>query len=195
MKFSKTIALNVIRVIHQVSNKDLMHSEQKILGFRGTNSLLDLKQDLSFAQDTFGKGKVHSGILEMYNEIDFTYSFSHPILGGHSMGGVLAALHAFSMAKRGESVEGVYLFGMPKFCDSNFQKEYNSLVGDKTFVVNNRHDVITKLPPLFSYTSVGTPYSLDFDFGSFQENHCLKNYEYVLGESLEGTKRNGIGES
>ncbi len=68
------------------------------------------------------------------------------ILAGHSRGGALAMRAAIELAKRGD-VRSVYTFGSPRWCDKIAAREYDMVLGQRTFKVVNNNDLVPSLPP------------------------------------------------
>ncbi len=67
---------------------------------------------------------------------------------GHSRGGVLAPLIATILVWHGVDPKrmSIYLFAAPRLGNKKFKKEYNKILGDRTFVLNGTHDWVTYVP-------------------------------------------------
>ena len=184
MRFCVFTALKSIEVIHQTTQSNPVAFQNEIMGFRGTCSVSDIITDMKFVQRDFGGGKVHAGFKDMYRAVDLDVG-TPVVVAGHSMGASLAALHAFSLEASGIKLSAVYLFAMPKFCNKSFQEEYNSLLGQKTFNIRNKNDVVTRIPPFKSYHHVGRTWDCTFDVDSILENHSLDQYKKELHRRYE----------
>lgn len=180
MKFDYKLAIKAITVICSTTPETPVAYSDSIIGFRGTASISDVITDIKFLKTDFEGGRVHRGFVDVYTTSYLKYCdafdiHSPTVIAGHSMGGVIAALHAFRIEER--HVDSVYLFGTPKFCDETFQKKYNDKLKHKTFCIVNDNDVIPKLPPLASYYNVGKYVNCTFN----KYNHELKKYGEELG--------------
>ena len=180
MRFCLYSALKAIEVINMSTRDTPLATQNSIIGFRGTSSVGDVIADMQFTRARFHAGKVHSGFLRMYESIDFDSVECPAIVSGHSMGAALAAIHAYNLAVEGHNVRVVYLFAAPKFCNKAFKDSYNTLLGEKTFCIQNRNDVVTRIPPLPSYSNVGIHVDCTFDKGSLRDNHDLSEYKNEL---------------
>jgi len=65
---------------------------------------------------------------------------------GHSLGAAIALLAAADQLRRGRTVQGVYLFGAPRVGNLDFAKDYNLLIGRRTFRLVNFIDPVTRVP-------------------------------------------------
>ncbi|MDE2320752.1 MAG: lipase family protein [candidate division NC10 bacterium] len=77
-------------------------------------------------------------------------------LTGHSLGGAIALLVATQLLADDIDVQGVYLFGAPRVGNSEFARDYDLRMGDRTFRFVNHADLVPRVP-LFStgYVHVG----------------------------------------
>jgi hypothetical protein len=139
-----------------------------IAAFRGTELkftkefLFDAAADINIRQVNSGRsGKVHSGFKKALdiiwddfsaylNEIRKKYHFQQTVwFTGHSLGGALATL----AADRFGEIQGLYVFGCPRVGDKNFRKHFP--LPETSFRIDNKSDIITKLPPAWGYYHVG----------------------------------------
>jgi hypothetical protein len=74
---------------------------------------------------------------------------------GHSVGGALAHLAALDLATRGFDVAEVWTFGAPRVGGRRFAAAYDEAVGDVTWRVVNRGDVVADIPGFPLYHHVG----------------------------------------
>lgn len=68
------------------------------------------------------------------------------IVTGHSRGGALAMRSSIDLTKRAD-VRSVYTFGSPRWCDKVAAREYDMVLGRRTFKIVNNNDVVPSLPP------------------------------------------------
>ena len=138
--------------------------------FRGTDSLLDWKANLSFWKkripydNTASKIRTHGGFLRLYKTPGvrdrilsaLTSDLRRVKITGHSLGAALAVLCAVDVQyNRPETDLEVVLFGCPRVGNGAFARSYNKRV-DKTVRVECGNDIVTKVPPaLFGFRHVG----------------------------------------
>ena len=144
-----------------------------VVAFRGSCHAKDFIQDAKFGmsqlmvldgrEDAF----VHEGFLEDYIAVNVavisqvrTYLAMNPQakvwLTGHSLGGSLATLAAFSFSQKNLPVAGVITFGCPRVGNSAFRDIYNAALGDRSFRIVNQNDIVPRTPGvLMGYRHVG----------------------------------------
>lgn len=66
---------------------------------------------------------------------------------GHSLGGALATLAAAALQDTGVTVNGLYTFGQPRVGDWVFQRQFDKVLGDRTFRYVNNNDIVPSVPP------------------------------------------------
>lgn len=174
--------------------------------FRGSETLLDFADDFEFSLVDFelipNEGKVEYGFKTYYESLTFTnpkdgssmtlneYVETLPkdasfVIAGHSLGGSLATLHSFVLAKKGFSVE-TYTFASPMVGDQSFIKAYNSLIPNSYRIVN-KPDVVPHLPgTLLGYEHVNTLFEVNsLEYAELEHSitafHSLSTYIYCLG--------------
>lgn len=133
--------------------------------------------------------KFHAGFLAMYLKMQADLPKGGDqrfIVCGHSMGAAIACLHAFALGPT--RVKEVYLFGAPRFANRAFCERYDAALGSVTYRIENDHDIVTHIPPLSSYTTLGTKINCAFDDGSLKRNHELENYQRHLRTHLKRNK-------
>lgn len=149
--------INILTFFH---NKDtdtqgfLAHREGefRVLVFRGTEDMEDVKTDIKALFKTTPHGKVHQGFLDAYasvaqdveEELDRTAAAGHDeqlLIAGHSLGGALASVAARMLESR-HVVSGCYTFGSPRVGDETFADSFKTPV----YRVVNRADPVPMVP-------------------------------------------------
>eukprot|EP01060_Flectonema_neradi_P032308 TRINITY_DN510_c2_g1_i1.p1 TRINITY_DN510_c2_g1~~TRINITY_DN510_c2_g1_i1.p1 ORF type:complete len:1089 (+),score=134.06 TRINITY_DN510_c2_g1_i1:65-3331(+) len=103
---------------------------------------------------------LHSGFMELWNTLKpYVYESTDSLLQllagngitnpriyitGHSLGGAMGCLCAYSMTMEKGRLPVVYTFGSPKMGNRQFQRLYNAAVPN-TFRVVNSHDVVAHM--------------------------------------------------
>ena len=202
--------------------------EQIFLVFRGTEysgvnaSLNDIKTNIDFCWTEFDKnnpqlGDVHQGFLKAFNKsIKDIITFINKHKGkkinliGHSLGGAFATLAAAYICHyerfKGNLVNSVWTFGMPRIGDRRFRKFYDDLLDLKkrTKRIVYDDDAATKVPPwLMGYRHIGqeiwinkagkvlesglpwylsllNKFSLNALWSDARKDHDIENY-YLIG--------------
>ncbi len=144
-----------------------------IIAFRGTSSLRDWMTDADFSREHLPNSEhraieVHDGI---YDSLDSIFEKCYlaarrakendsPIfITGHSLGGALAMLFAYLLARQSNptGIAGIYTYGSPRLGNRAFCDHYNALLKTVTFNLVNACDPVPMLPPLLAgYRDCGT---------------------------------------
>ena len=106
-----------------------------VLAFRGTERLHDWITDLDLSWADTGLGMVHEGFWRAAQSIVETVWLHYPppppagipgpmILTGHSLGGALAVLVGWLLARKGYPVAAVVTFGQPRVGDAQWAGSY-----------------------------------------------------------------------
>ncbi|RNF25623.1 putative lipase domain protein [Trypanosoma conorhini] len=183
-----------VRVVITVMDTTLPCHHRKlprlVIAFRGTDNLSNAREDLRFRQRIWRevdalrnwglkrRAKVHTGFLTMWLSLKEavlhttkSYLSEHPeeVYGvyctGHSLGGALATLCAYSMQRMLRLMAypllevTVYTFGQPPLGNKVFQTAYNKAV-PRTFRVVNESDAVSFLT-LFGGCHVGIEVDID----------------------------------
>jgi triacylglycerol lipase len=124
-----------------------------VLAFKGTKDIRDWLIDLDFVKKPIAKGiNVHAGFLDAIDDllpliIERLNGNAKPcVITGHSLGGALATLAAFTLEKTKYAVRGVYTFASPRVGNAAFRKVYNPLLGNKTHRVVCAGDLVPLIP-------------------------------------------------
>jgi len=81
---------------------------------------------------------------------------------GHSLGGALATLVAFFLHREGFPVAGVYTFASPRVGNAAWRRDYQRLLGAKTYRIIAQGDLVPLVPGLLDgYRHVGTEIMLE----------------------------------
>ena len=140
-----------------------------VLAFRGTVDLENWLLNLDARQKPLAGGiKVHAGFLtaadallprllaELLPAGRSKASLKPIYVTGHSLGGALASLIAFVLAREGFPIAGVYTYASPRVGNHAWQTAYQAALGDKTFRVVASGDLVPLLPGLLAgYRHVG----------------------------------------
>ena len=115
------------------------YNDSAIIGFSGTESLIDLKQDLKFKSSFYKGGKLHAGFKEIFEQIDnpinkalnqlFSTTYIKKIdVIGHSLGGAIA-IGAIDLIKIPYLYSQVTTFGCPNGWSKRLIKSFNDQYG------------------------------------------------------------------
>jgi hypothetical protein len=144
-----------------------------VITFRGSNSLLDWKTNLTFWQKTVPYGnitskiRVHTGFINAYKSPKVRRAIHDMItdeidqvrVSGHSQGAALAILCGVDLQYNFPKKDfEVIVFGAPRVGNRAFAQSYDKRVF-KTLRVENGNDIVTKLPFAF----MGVPPRRDKD--------------------------------
>jgi hypothetical protein len=128
-----------------------------VLAFRGTSSATDAKTDARATRGEWNGHSVHEGFVDAYWSIRSKIIAAvtrHLANGqrlhvtGHSLGGALATIAAWDLARFGQS-GGIYTFGSPRVFGRAGSKRADEIFGGRYFRCVNSNDVIPRLPRLF----------------------------------------------
>lgn len=148
-----------------------------VVSFRGTKEPRDFLTDLMIRKKPFlGNGKSESGFGEVHRGFNMAFESvrdqlkatldafeaeqsGRPIfVTGHSLGAALAQLAALYLASVGKDVASVYTYGSPRVGNKDFQRGYESLLKDRTFLHINNSDIVTTIPlKLLGFRHVALP--------------------------------------
>lgn len=190
---------NSLGIIYSTNDSDTdvsysirLFNDILIICFRGSDSEKDWSFNLDFNQKVIPYGninsdiRVHSGFLNAYksknvrNKIrSFVNNDIRKIkLTGHSYGAALAVLCAVDLQYNFSNKDyEVIVFGCPRVGNRAFKDSYNRRIF-KTLRVENRSDIVTKLPlRLMGYRHVGARLSIGNNFlFPNMKSHCLQEY-------------------
>lgn len=190
-----------------------------VIAIRGTEGTLEWIHDADFltvpCPFLVGAGRTEDGFTAMYNSLRTgtapnsptvakaigSLPFPHPVTSvtvcGHSLGGALATLLALDLAANTVfSHPVVYTYGSPRTGDSLFASTFNQVVTN-SYRIENRLDIVPKLPPPPVYQHVLEPYELNpvrlfplpaeilVDFTPNCE-HAVATYLYLLSRQSAG---------
>ena len=171
--------------------------------FRGSDSLMDWKANLSFPKkripydNTSTKIRVHGGFLSLYKLTEVRDRILSEVakgvrrvrITGHSLGAALTVLCAVDVQYNfpGTDIEAI-LFGCPRVGNSAFVKSYNKRV-DKTVRVEYGNDAVTKVPPaMFGFRHAGAKLHIGKPriWGWFRANdhYPYRYYEGLLRKTV-----------
>lgn len=103
------------------------------------------------------------------------------IVSGHSRGGALAQRSSIDLHKRAD-VRSVYTFGSPRWCDKVAAREYDMVLGQRTFKVVNNNDIVPSLPPWrFGWQHVGRMVYIDRKGAVTPDVHTRPFFDRLLG--------------
>lgn len=118
---------------------------------------------------------------------------------GHSLGGALATVAAAALQDQGVVVDGLYTFGQPRVGDWSFQRQFNKVLGDRTFRYVNNNDIVPEVPPPILpwtfprvYRHVGQHFYFDVGGHLSQNPNLFKRVtDFALGY-MAGTLEQGF---
>lgn len=147
-------------------------SEEVIVAFRGTANIRDWITDLDCLMGIenrdqkakAGNGaEVHIGFLRAVTsvfdpllQILQAHDGMPVVITGHSLGGALATLCAKALAgkakveERPNPIAAVYTFGQPRIGNSVFAKNYDAVLGERTWRFVNEEDIVPRVPGLIA---------------------------------------------
>lgn len=133
-----------------------------IIAFRGTESLRDVRMDLSVWTSRYGDdARVHTGFLKQWQGLKRSIILSlngaqgFVFLCGHSLGGAVACLAGCDLGRHFQYTPSklkfvVTTFGSPRVGNAAFVEEFRQNVYSSLRVVR-KPDPVPLLPPLFYY--------------------------------------------
>jgi len=150
------------------------------LVWRGSSSPTDFLTDASVAKVRYmGGTKVHFGFLHSFKSVEHDTitalilaihklggleKVGNIIISGHSLGGALTVVSAFTIVSKFESWKGkikTVTVGCPRVGNHSFKTLYNSLVPNSLRIVHD-NDLVTRIPKL-NYFHVGQELKLTSD--------------------------------
>ena len=163
--------------------------------FRGSDSQKDWKTNSKFCKTTIPYGndsskiRVHSGFINAYKSPNIRMKIQKYIndfdiqkvyITGHSYGAALAVLCAVDLEYNFPKKDyEVIVFGCPRVGNKAFKQSYNLRVF-KTLRVENRRDIVTKVPFAFmGYRHVGAKLKIGKSAGIMpfsMKSHTLQEY-------------------
>jgi pimeloyl-ACP methyl ester carboxylesterase len=153
-----------------------------VITLRGTEGTMEWIHDAEFltvpCPFLVGAGHTEDGFTAMYNSLRTgtapnsptvaksigSLQFPRPVTSmtvcGHSLGGALATLLALDLAANTVfSHPVVYTYGSPRTGDALFVSTFNQVVTN-SYRIENRLDIVPKLPPTPAYQHVDAAYEL-----------------------------------
>ena len=139
------------------------------IAIRGTNSLENWILDLDVRKTAIAKGvELHDGILtgadallrliraELLPPGVPAGRLKSIRVTGHSLGGGIASVVAYELARDGAPIEAVYTFGSPRVGSAGWRQAYTKVLGDCSYRVVAAGDLVPLLPGLLDgYRHVG----------------------------------------
>ena len=190
-----------------------------VIMIRGTEGTLEWIHDAEFltvpCPFLVGAGNTEDGFTAMYNSLRTSTApnsptvakaigslpFPHPVTSvtvcGHSLGGSLATLLSLDLAANSPFRHpAIYTYGSPRTGDPQFASTFNQVV-TQSYRIENRLDMVPKLPPTPMYQHVNAPDELTpvrlwplppkvlVDFTPSCE-HAIQTYLYLLSLNSGG---------
>ncbi len=143
------------------------------------NRVKDVLADFKFLTTDateFGGGRAHRGFVWQLNSIlprilDHIEGYNadgretpQVFVGGHSLGGALAALFTAYSLNNGIPVKTTYTIGQPRVGNRHFTREFERLLNENKagfFRYVNHNDVVSSNPPTLSHGRAGEEYYID----------------------------------
>jgi predicted lipase len=179
---------------------------EAVVALRGTDNIWEWLQDGKFLMVPWGPGFTEDGFTAVYKSLrlrqaqagaptvkvkDYVASLyeskqvTRLTTCGHSLGGALATLLTSALPRYYPVTS--YTFASPRVGDHDFAETYNSYPRWMTYRVENRFDLVPKLPPVLPlpYEHVADKYELKgkFSFNSAQEHHLTTYLSLMEGLS------------
>ena len=166
--------------------KSLLHAQDHVIAFRGTNTLADALTDVTCHSTNSDTGKaVHTGFQSCFASIRpglFSYLTQDEIRRkqgivhcvGHSLGGALAALTADWIKAEFKKTVYLYTFGAPRVGKKDFANSTSARV-DKMFRCVHGADPVPKVPiwPFYHAPLNGHEYLLSRAQGMDHNAHSM----------------------
>jgi hypothetical protein len=173
---------------------------EAVVALRGTDNIWEWLEDGKFLMVPWGPGNTEDGFTGVYKSLrlrqepgavnvgvrDYVVSLVKTgqvktlTICGHSLGGALATLLTSTLTSYDVTS---YTFASPRAGDHLFAGRYNDLLRQKTFRVENRFDLVPKLPPILPlpYEHVAEKHELKgkFSFNPAQEHHLTTYLELM----------------
>ncbi|WP_102794754.1 lipase family protein [Bowmanella denitrificans] len=183
---------------------------ESLIAIKGTSSRADIATDLKTLPTNFNGHMTHRGFVQTFrsfeHHIDRYLDWHSPSkihLVGHSLGGALATLTAYHIAKRDSSGKcqiKLYTFGAPRVGFTSFNQEVDKLIG-KQNIYRVYHDAdVVSMVPMFPFLHV---HSSDF-FDGYRLNwinglvsvpaHYMNNYIATIRNADWGNIKGSISE-
>lgn len=130
-----------------------------VVTFRGTDSMRDVRIDLSIWPRRSGYGRIHRGFLSQWDSIkrsilnEMQRAETPPTIyvTGHSLGGALATIAALEMKKNmPHSNIIVWTFGAPRVGNAAFVQDFRNHIQESVRVVR-KPDPVPLVPPFPYY--------------------------------------------
>jgi len=170
-----------------------------VIVFRGSDNKANWWNNLKAAHRkdqgaiALNSGRVHYGfemawsaflkkhVVDMVDRLRAPANGLPLIIAGHSRGGALAMRAAIELAKRAD-IRSVHTFGAPRWCDKVAAREYDMVLGQRTFKVVNNNDVVPSLPPWrLGWQHVGRMIYIDRKGKVTPDVHARPFFDRLLG--------------
>ena len=136
------------------------HPDYSVLAFRGTEPgklrdwLIDATVDQRLMTDL---GNVHGGFRKAYRSVHdqiidlaLLWGGKPLFITGHSLGGALATLATYTLARPRAARIWLYTFGSPRVMDKDAAAQFNHWFGGRSFRMVNNSDPVARVPPRLS---------------------------------------------
>ena len=161
---ARSLGFNESKIVKSGSMQAIVMSNSRciVLALRGTdmNSMRDWFVDLQVSTETVKYGRVHSGFYKAWSSLNRDVVAEVKSQGannktfwvtGHSLGGALAGLYAYSEAFerllfRGPRIDRVVTFGQPLFADAQLSDVMRKEFLGRYFRVVNGLDIVATVP-------------------------------------------------
>lgn len=175
-----------------------------VVAIRGTDNIWEWIEDGKFLMVPWRLGNTEDGFTGVYKSLrlklsqptaanvyvkDYVKSLfdteqvNRLTVCGHSLGGALATLSVIDVCIDCHCLCNCYTFASPRTGDHIFSGEYNAYLKLNTFRVENRFDLVPKLPPILPlpYEHVAEKYELKgkFSFNPAQEHHLTTYIDLI----------------
>lgn len=193
-----------------IDNGKINRSSETLIAIKGTSSWADAETDLKTLPTSLDGHMVHRGFVQTFRSFEHHidryldwHSPSRIHLVGHSLGGALATLTAYHIAKRDSAKTcqiKLYTFGAPRVGFTSFNQEVDKLIG-KQNIYRVYHDAdLVSMVPMFPFLHIPSSdffdgYKLDWTSGLVSvQAHFMDNYIATIRNAEWGNIKGSISQ-
>eukprot|EP00759_Apiculatamorpha_spiralis_P047289 PhF_6_TR43084/c0_g1_i1/m.65786 len=164
--------IRIAIVFRGTTNQENVKSDMQMARKSWSDMLLERKTATKFmCFDILRQPKVHHGFLKLWTQFQPTIvstvkdlvrhrQCSQLWITGHSLGGAMATLCAYTLTKQFNFEPTVYTFGAPRMGNTKFKDMYDAAVPN-TFRIVNESDIVSRANILMDNPHVGVEISID----------------------------------
>ena len=163
--------------------------------FRGTKGFDDWIANLKINRTKKPYGKIHKGFFkafsvvqsEVFAALTRARVFNREVyIGGHSLGGALAAIAAaHSHYEIGSTpIKGIYTFGMPRSFSRSAVNFINSTFGSNFVRFVNDDDIVPKIPPFSRHAGKLVKFNKRGEIKKIEAPKITRNESVIVDDSM-----------